>query len=92
MQNGTRDRPGSVSLGEPGKHERSNSAVLTRLLRSVFFSLVCILQEEVKDRLPACVDPEDEHWIESEAFEATEELADSINVDRVRLEETSSLS
>src|SRR5690349_16114522 len=40
--------------------------------------LVGILQEKRNDRFPACVEPEDEHWIESEAFEATEELADSI--------------
>jgi hypothetical protein len=40
--------------------------------------LVGILQEKRNDRFPACVEPEDEHWIESEAFDATEELADSI--------------
>src|SRR5947209_8366885 len=37
--------------------------------------LVGILQEERGDRYPACVEPETEHWIESEAFNGVAELA-----------------
>lgn len=40
--------------------------------------LVGILQDDRNDRFPACVEPEEEHWIESEAFYATEELAEPI--------------
>lgn len=40
--------------------------------------LVGILQEERGNRYPACVDPEDEHWISSEAFNGVVELASSI--------------
>jgi hypothetical protein len=41
--------------------------------------LVGILHEERADRYPACVEPEKEHWIESEAFDGTLELAASIS-------------
>jgi len=43
---------------------------------SVF--LVGILQETRQDRFPACVEPEKELWIESEAFNGTEEKAIAI--------------
>lgn len=37
--------------------------------------LVGILQEERENRYPACVEPESEHWIESEAFNGVAEIA-----------------
>lgn len=37
--------------------------------------LVGILQVEKEHRYPACVEPENEHWLESEAFNSTLELA-----------------
>jgi hypothetical protein len=37
--------------------------------------LVGILQEERANRYPACVEPESEHWIESEAFNSIAEIA-----------------
>jgi hypothetical protein len=37
--------------------------------------LVGILQEERENRYPACVEPESEHWIESEAFNGVAESA-----------------
>jgi hypothetical protein len=40
--------------------------------------LVGLLVEERTDRYPACVEPEDEHWIESEAFNGTSGIAASI--------------
>ncbi len=40
--------------------------------------LVGILQEERADRYSACVEPENEHWIESEAFNGAAEMAASI--------------
>lgn len=40
--------------------------------------LVGVLEEERTDRYPACVEPEDEHWIESEAFDGTAGIAASI--------------
>lgn len=40
--------------------------------------LVGILVEERTGRHPACVEPEDEHWIESEAFDGTAGIAASI--------------
>lgn len=41
-------------------------------------SLVGVLQEELPHRHPACVEPEKEHWIESEAFDDATRLAASI--------------
>lgn len=43
--------------------------------------LVGILHEEREHRYPACVEPEKEHWIESEAFDGAAELAASIRED-----------
>lgn len=40
--------------------------------------IVGILQENRNDRYPACVDPEKEYWIESEAFDGVAQLAASI--------------
>jgi hypothetical protein len=40
--------------------------------------LVGILQEEKENRYPACVEPESEHWTESEAFDGVAEIAASI--------------
>jgi hypothetical protein len=40
--------------------------------------LVGILEEDTRERFPACVEPEKEHWIESEAFDITKQLATSI--------------
>jgi hypothetical protein len=45
--------------------------------------LVGILQADRKDRFAACVEPEEEHWIESAAFNATRELAGPIREDYV---------
>jgi hypothetical protein len=58
----------------------SAESVLKRLdegLRPEVF-LVGILHEDREHRFPACVEPEKEHWIESEAFNGTAELAASI--------------
>src|SRR5919206_1566482 len=48
----------------------------TRLDPDAF--LVGILDEARPNRYPACVEPEDEHWIESQAFNDTLELAASL--------------
>ena len=40
--------------------------------------LVGILEAEGQDRISACVEPQTEHWIESEAFNGTRELAGPI--------------
>lgn len=48
----------------------------TRLDPDAF--LVGILDEARPNRYPACVEPEHEHWIESEAFNGTVELAGSL--------------
>ncbi|MEK6337534.1 MAG: hypothetical protein AABM67_21650, partial [Acidobacteriota bacterium] len=40
--------------------------------------LVGILDEAKPNRYPACVEPEHEHWIESEAFNGAVELAASL--------------
>lgn len=40
--------------------------------------LVGILQEERANRYPACVEPESEHWIESEAFNGIAEIVTPI--------------
>ncbi|MGH9929701.1 MAG: hypothetical protein ACREA9_10825 [Pyrinomonadaceae bacterium] len=40
--------------------------------------LVGILNEDRPNRYPACVEPEQEHWIESEAFDGAVELAASL--------------
>ena len=40
--------------------------------------LVGILRGERSDRYPACVEPESEHWIESEAFNGVPEIAPRI--------------
>lgn len=45
--------------------------------------LVGILQEVRKDRFPACVEPEKEHWIDSEAFNAIPEKAEPIRANYV---------
>ncbi len=40
--------------------------------------LVGILEEDRRDRFPACVEPENEHWIQSETFDGAREIAASI--------------
>lgn len=40
--------------------------------------LVGILEADRHDRFTACVEPEEEHWIESEAFDRAREMADPI--------------
>ena len=40
--------------------------------------LVGILEADREDRYDACVDPETEHWIDSEAFDRAHEIASSI--------------
>ena len=56
--------------------ERALKRVDPELSPEVF--LVGILQPDRQDSFAACVEPEKEHWIESEAFNATQELAGPI--------------
>jgi len=56
--------------------ERALKRVDPELSPEVF--LVGILQADRQDRFAACVEPEKEHWIESEAFNPTRESADPI--------------
>ena len=60
----------------PVNAEWALSRIDPELLPEVF--LVGILQADRQDRFAACVEPEKEHWIESEAFNSTLELAGSI--------------
>ena len=56
--------------------ERALQRIDPELSPEVF--LIGILQADRQDRFAACVEPEKEHWIESDAFNPTRELAGPI--------------